>query len=62
MKDRDYLVPKISMIFAAYREPGTVFENMEKIYSESQDVEFIISADEWKKEDIAAVRLARLTD
>jgi len=48
-------VPKISIIFAAYKEPGTVLDNVKKIYSESQDVEFIVSADEWKKEYIAAV-------
>jgi len=45
-------VPEISIIFAAYREPGTIFDNMEKIARESDDVEFIISADEWKENDI----------
>jgi len=55
MKNRDYQVPRYSVIFAAYKEPGTVLENAKKIYAELQDVEFIISADEWRKEDISAV-------
>ncbi|NPA76599.1 MAG: glycosyltransferase family 2 protein [Candidatus Diapherotrites archaeon] len=53
-------MPEISVIFAAYREPGTVFENVEKIAKESDDVEFIISADEWGNEDIERAKaLAR---
>ncbi len=49
-------MPKVSVIFAAYREPGTIFDNLERIYSESKDVEFIISADEWKREDIGTAK------
>ena len=49
-------MPEISIVFAAYREPGTIFENIEKIARESGDVEFIISADEWKESDIKRAR------
>ena len=53
-------MPRFSIIIPAYRTPGTVFENIEKIYAESKDVEFLVGPDAWREEDLQ--RLERMAE
>lgn len=45
-------MPRFSIIFPAYKSPGTIFDNIEKIYAESKDVEFLVGPEAWNDEDM----------
>ena len=55
-----YYVPRFSIIIPAYKTPGTVFENIERIYAESGDVEFLVGPDAWNDDDVD--RLERMAE
>jgi len=45
-------VPRFSIIIPAYKSPGTVFDNIRKIYAECKDVEFLVGPDAWEERDL----------
>ena len=53
-------MPRFSIIIPAYKTPGTLFENIERIYTESEDVEFLIGPDAWNDDDIG--RLEKMAE
>ncbi len=49
-------MPRFSVLLPAYRDPGSVFETIERLFSEEKDVEFVVGADLWNEEDLQRLK------
>ena len=47
--DTPCYVPRFSVLLPAYRDLGSVFETIERLFSEERDVEFVVGADLWSE-------------